>query len=212
MHYIYLYTRISDGMQYVGQTLKRREKRRKWEHLHDNTNYYFGRAYRKNPDDFVYCIIDEASNQDDADQKEIYWIAELDTKFPNGFNLTIGGAGCRGLIGLSGERNPMYGRTGELSPRYGKRHTKESKRKMSEAKKGKPMSEEHKQKQRDVSPKKKKCICVELNIIFDSVRDATRWLKDNGWPKAASTSISAACNGKYEKAYGYHWKHYTEEV
>lgn len=59
---------------------------------------------------------------------------------------------------LSGENNPMYGRCGELNPMfgvhrcgedapfYGKRHTKESKKKISEAKKGVPQSEESNRK------------------------------------------------------------------
>lgn len=45
-------------------------------------------------------------------------------------NMTDGGDG---LLGWSGEKHPMFGRRGNLSPRFGKRHTAESKKKMSEA-------------------------------------------------------------------------------
>ena len=58
-------------------------------------------------------------------------------------------------ISLSGDRNPMYGRIGELSPQYGRnmagennphygfKHSDSAKAKMSNAHKGKPLSEEH---------------------------------------------------------------------
>ena len=40
----------------------------------------------------------------------------------------------------------MYGKTGDKSPMFGKKHTEETKRKMSEALLGKPLSEETKKK------------------------------------------------------------------
>ena len=41
-------------------------------------------------------------------------------------------------VAVSGSRNPMYGRSGVLSPWYGVKKTEEHRRKLSEAKKGKP--------------------------------------------------------------------------
>jgi hypothetical protein len=41
---------------------------------------------------------------------------------------------------MTGTNHHNYGKTGELSPRYGRTHTEESKRKMSEARKGKGRS------------------------------------------------------------------------
>jgi group I intron endonuclease len=38
---------------------------------------------------------------------------------------------------VSGENNPMFGKSGELSPNYGKKHSEETKRKISEGNKGK---------------------------------------------------------------------------
>jgi hypothetical protein len=46
----------------------------------------------------------------------------------------------------SGDRNPMFGRVGESHPSFGKSRSDEAKQKMSEAKKGKPLSEEHRRK------------------------------------------------------------------
>ena len=88
---------------------------------------------------------------DKLDFYEQLWIQKLNTKSPNGYNLTYGGGGTRGLIpwdkGIKrsqediekmkayftpevrekirervlGENNPMYGKVGELSPSYGVR-------------------------------------------------------------------------------------------
>ncbi len=48
-----------------------------------------------------------------------------------------------------GKNNPMFGVTGENHPRYGKTHSKETKRKISEAQKGTTLSEEAKKKVSD---------------------------------------------------------------
>ena len=67
-------------------------------------------------------------------EREIFWIEELKTLKPNGYNLTIGGSGSNGFkhteksrikislnhADISGEKNPMYG----------KHHSEESKSKM----------------------------------------------------------------------------------
>jgi hypothetical protein len=61
---------------------------------------------------------------------------------------------------FSGEKNPMYGirLTGEKNPNYGKPMSEETKRKLSEAKKGKPgtpMSEENKRKLLEIAKRPK---------------------------------------------------------
>lgn len=67
----------------------------------------------------------------------------------------------------SGENNGMYGvhRYGEENPFYGKKHTEESKRKQSEAKIGKYVSEETKQKLKEVWNKRKETeiVCPHCN-------------------------------------------------
>jgi hypothetical protein len=45
-----------------------------------------------------------------------------------------------------GEKNPMFGKVGEAHPSFGKSRSPESKQKMSMAKKGKPLTAEHKLK------------------------------------------------------------------
>jgi len=58
-------------------------------------------------------------------------------------NLTSGGEGTSGNTWSGGVHNPNYGRRGEDSIWWGKTHTEETKRKISEAQKGRVFSEEH---------------------------------------------------------------------
>lgn len=52
---------------------------------------------------------------------------------------------------------------------------------------------------------KKKVICIETNIIFDSIASAAKYAN------ISYTSISSVINGKTKTAGGYHWKYVEEE-
>jgi hypothetical protein len=53
----------------------------------------------------------------------------------------------------------------------------------------------------------KTVICVETNRPFDTVTDAAKWLRENGWPKACPPNIVATCKGRVKAAYGYTWRY-----
>jgi len=72
----------------------------------------------------------------------------------------------------------------------GRKHSEESKRKSSEAQKGKFIN------RKDQS---KKVLCVETGELFESISDAHR---KTG---IFQSNISLACNGKLKTAGGYHW-------
>lgn len=63
----------------------------------------------------------------------------------------------------------------------GKKHSEESKKKMSKA-------------------KSKRILCVETSEVFDSIMDANRKTEIN------RGSISRVCNGKLNTTGGYHWR------
>ena len=65
----------------------------------------------------------------------------------------------RAKYNRNGEKNPMYGKRGELNPNYGKPKSDECKKKLSEA-------------------NGTKIRCIELNIIFVSLSEAERVIKD----------------------------------
>lgn len=49
---------------------------------------------------------------------------------------------------------------------------------------------------------RKKVLCVELNIVFESIEDAYKFVKMKD-----GSGIGRVCNGKRETAGGYHWKY-----
>lgn len=166
---IYCIRRRSNGKCYVGQSInieKRFKDHKRWAHK----NSYIERVIRKHGiDAFVWEIL-EICDEDVLNQREIHWIASLDTMKPNGYNLAFGGnhtrltKEAREKIRRSklGEKNPNYGRTytpeerqriseslqGENNPFYGKTHSPEVLRKISERHKGKKVyfSPEHRRK------------------------------------------------------------------
>ena len=77
--------------------------------------------------------------------------------------------------------------------------------KMSQAKKGKNLSEKHKLKIRQTTQNKeystsKKVLCVETNTVFKSIKEAGRITS------VSSVNIPKCCNGIRKTAGGYHWK------
>jgi group I intron endonuclease len=116
---------------------------------------------------------------------------------------------------MSGSNNPMYGtklteehgrklkegfakvvfagKKGADNPMYGKHHSEEVKKRLSKGKMGAN------------NPRARQVVCVETQVIYDSVRDAYR-ATGIRWD-----SISRVCLGKGETAGGFHWE-YVKEV
>lgn len=84
--------------------------------------------------------------------------------------------------------------TGQNNGMYGKHHSEETRRKMSEKKKGKP------------SPKRLliPVLCIELNEIFDCAATAAKEFN------VQSGSILGVCRGDRKTCGGYHWKFLLE--
>ena len=135
---------------------------------------------------------------------------------------------------FSGEKNPMYGirLTGEKNPNYGKPMSEETKRKLSEAKKGKPgtpMSEEHKRKLIEIAKKpKSESHRKKLSEAIKGKKYPTQWkpilqyssegifIKE--WPciseaqEVCKTKHIAACaTGKRNFAGGFIWRYKTSD-
>jgi group I intron endonuclease len=94
---VYLVTNKHNGKQYVGQTVKPLQTR--WaQHGNDTSHVSLLRNALKKygTNSFVIEIIHECLHKEEMDFVEIFYISFLNTKSPNGYNLTDGGEGSLG--------------------------------------------------------------------------------------------------------------------
>ena len=141
-NYYIIYATISfvDGKKYVG-----------WHATNNLEDGYLGSgkyikaAIQKHGKENFKREIIEYCNEHNVLEREIHWVKTLDTKFPNGYNLTIGGDGKVGFKASEETRIKMRNaQLGEKNHNFGKRFSEEIKEKMK--KPHAPMSAETKQK------------------------------------------------------------------
>lgn len=116
---VYLIINLLNGKKYVGQTVKTVGKRF---NQHARQDTLIGRTIRKHgKENFRYGVIKSCASKSEMDYWEKFFIKNLKTKSPKGYNLTDGGGGCTGF-------------------------TEEVRAKMSAKRKGIPKSLEHRNK------------------------------------------------------------------
>ena len=129
--YIYTITNNITNKVYVGQTINPKERwlKHKNEAKHIDSLTYKSHLYNSmnayGTDNFSFEIIEECDCEV-LDERERYWIQELHTLEPNGYNISNGGRK------LFGEENPFYG----------KHHTDETKHIISEKNTGRKVTDE----------------------------------------------------------------------
>lgn len=152
MGVIYLRTNKVNGKKYVGQSITKNFKKRQ-ERWNDLKHKYAGSAIdaaraKYGIDSFSFEILKECEDEE-LDKWEIYYIKELNTKAPFGYNLTDGGGGTSGYTYSHSEETKMKiseANKSKQSWMKGKHHTEETKRKLSESHKGIKHTEEAKKK------------------------------------------------------------------
>ena len=219
MGYIYVRTNKFNGKQYVGQATNLKERQYKWNDLNQP---YAGPAInaaraKYGIEAFGFEILKECED-DELDYWEKYYIKELNTKAPYGYNLTEGGGGMSGYT-LSEETKRKIGEANK-----GKKRSEESKQKISESQKGeknnmygKHLSEEHKKKLSEAlkgikrSDEAKKKISEALKGIKRSEETRKKMSeirKGRKHSEEIKRKIGEAQKGEKNHMYG---KHHTEE-
>lgn len=182
---IYKITNTDNGKVYIGQSVNISHR---WAcHKYDlsnnrHKNPHLQNAYNQNPEAFEFQI-ECLCKEEDLDKLEMFYIKKYksnDAKF--GYNLDSGGDGA-----------------GRMSD--------ETKAKLSKAKignqvmKGLKLSEEWKEHLSEAQPHKKKIVCLETGVVYNSFADASR---KTGLQR---TKIVSVCTGKRKSTGGYHFKY-----
>lgn len=222
---VYMHINRVNDKRYIGLT--RQDVRRRWRpdgSGYKNNPYFWHAITKYGWDNFEHVIVKTGLSQDEACKMEKELIAFYKSNdLVHGYNIADGGQfnvmpeATRQRLSRErkgtrlGKDNPNYGNrwmVGENNPNYGKHHSAEVRKKISENRKGKgphEFSEEHKQRLRENhsgGADKKKVLCIETGIVYESINDAARALDIN------KKIISNCCRGvaHYHTAKGYHWQ------
>lgn len=210
---VYKHTDL-DGLVYIGITRKLPRKR-----------FDYGRGYRHNRrfneaierigwDNFKHEILHEGLTKEEAEALEAQYIAEYQSTDPAfGYNVKTGGTYGKGITeegrrrlseAMSGDNNPTrrYGH-----PFLGKKHTEESKRKMSasaSARVGRIVTAETRAKLRGAQ-KKRAVVDLETGNVYEGIREAA---EATG---LRATDICKVCKGKAKTTGGKRWRYFNEK-
>jgi group I intron endonuclease len=138
-----------NGMIYIGQTTRRLEERWKG-HISCSKRSktplsqaikYFGF------ENFEVSVLEEIcdNSKKTLNMREVFWIHELKSLNPNGYNATTGGSG-EYLMSEEARERLSKSCKGRPSNNLGKKHSDETRKKISESQKGKTHSKETREK------------------------------------------------------------------
>lgn len=189
------------------------------------TRWQGGNGYKKHPyffkailkygwDNIKHEILFDSLTKEEACQKEIELISKYKSNIPQfGYNKSSGGECAASGVVFTTERLCKMSEAHK-----GKRLSEETRQKLSEALKGenafwygKHHSIETRKKLSQTHKgkpalNKKKVLCVETGNIYESVTTAA---KEIG---VSLSLIVVVCKGKQKTAGGYHWKYIKEET
>lgn len=198
---VYKITNKVNGKIYIGQTTKSLEKRwRQHRHKSSGCRYLHHAIQKYGAENFTVEQIDVANDRVELNQKEQFWIQYYDCMVPNGYNLKSGG------------NTPIYSDASKLrmsknhadvsginNPRYGVHLSTDTRKKISDAHKGKVLSETHRLRVTIASPHRKCVLNIDTGEHFPSCRIAE---KHYG---LSHGTISRVCRNEGHTSGGFHW-------
>lgn len=181
---VYIHINNINGKVYIGQTCQKPESR--WNHGEGyKTSPHFYKAIQKYSwNNFSHQVLFNNLTAKEANKLEQQYIQLFDSTNPNkGYNLQLGGQ--NGLHSQETKEKIRQNQLGEKNSFYGKKHSEEAKAKIGLSQMG---NKHHAAKQVQ---------CIETKQIFDTLTEASIWLKGNSNFRG---KISEVCRGKRKRA------------
>lgn len=179
VYYVYEWIRLDTNEPfYVGKG-----KGNRWRSFNRKYNPYFMRVI--NNVDVAVNILENNLSEQAALEYEVYYIEYYKDLGYELTNLTPGGDNPP-IVHLTGKRNGMYGRFLNDNPFYGKKHTNETRRRMSESHKNCIPWNKGKSVGNNRTPKK--IYCLTTNELFNNIHEITCKYNVN------KSAVYAACN------------------
>ena len=192
-----------DGKVYIGSAvlLPKRWREHKSD-LRNNKHHSIKlqRAYNKyGEESFVFEILELVEDKAQLINREQYYIDKCDA-VKTGYNINKT-AGSR--LGMKHSE-----KTKALFKKQRKNISEETRQKLSDVGKKRKLTEETRNKLKEIHTDmgNVEVICIELNLTFDSVKDAAAYFNKS------STAVSACCRGKQKTLCGYHLKYKSRET
>ena len=188
---IYKITNLTTGKFYIGLTIQNintRFNHHVYEAKLGSTSYLHRSILKHGKENFKIEKLDEAQNIEELQRKEVYYINILNTTNRKiGYNIAQGGS-----IGLNGFKHTEESKLKMRDASLGKSHSLETRIKMSEFRKGKPLPESANIKVRLYNTKVSK-IVIKINIDgsiqeYESISETAR--QNNIDPKVLSRGLS----------------------
>lgn len=199
---VYMHINKTNDKVYIGLTSMNPEER--WR---DGKGYHKGTYFRNaidkyGWDNFKHKIIKANLTRDEASYWEKYYISFYNsTDRKCGYNMSSGGE--YGGHPQTAETREKISKNGYHKGMKGKKHSDETKIKMSKSRIGRQFTDCSKEKlrQKALADRGRLFLCVELNRIFNNLNEAH---DITTCPKGA---IVLCCQGKQRQSKGYHWRY-----
>nr|DAH18423.1 MAG TPA: intron associated endonuclease [Caudoviricetes sp.] len=224
MFSVYIHENKVNGKVYIGMTSQ--DPPQRWGRngcKYKSSPHFYSAIQKYGWDNFEHRVLFENMTREEATKKEIELIEQycsIDRRY--GYNSTSGGECCsmndetrqKMSIAMRGNKNNMGHHCNENTKRKisqahkGRVLTEEHKHKLSEAAKRRhtPCSEEKREKISAHYPNKRRVYCKELDAVYESVQECGRVL---GIP---ATSISKLCKGRGKTLKGYHLQYFDDTI
>lgn len=207
-----------NSKKYIGITSKKPESRWRNGNGYKSNKHFYNAIQKYGWDNIEHKIIYNNLEEQEAYKKEIELIKKYNSNNKEyGYNNSTGGEkSSKGCVawnkGIHVVNNGSFKKGHKLSEQSikkiieankGRKHTEETKKKMSEAQKGEKASWYGKHlpnymKEKIRKAHNKSVLCLETNIVYESIKKAEEELKLN--------HIGDCCNGKQKQCGGLHFK------